>query len=135
MEPQKHRSLVLGGILGMLALAAVSRLGAETKNFFFPEVRIEIAVAKDGSFAVDEFRTYEFQGRFSWASLWIPLRADRKTSVSDVSVEDFSITDEAGAALRRRFRRGAAGSRPSGSIPPGTSDAPSISITWSGAAP
>ncbi|HEX2695018.1 MAG TPA: DUF2207 domain-containing protein, partial [Acidobacteriota bacterium] len=106
MEHKKYRSLVLGGVLGILALAAASRLEAETKNFYFPEVRIDIAVAKDGSFTVDEFRTYEFEGRFSWASLWIPLRADRMTSVHDASVVDFSITDESGAPLRTETSTG-----------------------------
>ncbi len=48
---------------------------------------------------MDEFRTYEFEGRFSWASLWIPLRADRKDLRLDVSIEDFSITDEGGRPL------------------------------------
>jgi len=100
MAYKRIRFAVLGGILGILGLAAVSRLGAETKNFYFPEVRIDIAVAKDGSFAVDEFRTYEFEGVFSWASLWIPLRAGRKGAIHDVSVEQFSITDEGGAPLR-----------------------------------
>ena len=48
--------------VALLALATAPRLHAETKNFYFPEVRIEIAVARDGSFTVDESRTYEFRG-------------------------------------------------------------------------
>ena len=75
MGHKRTSALFPAGILMILAMASAPPLGAETKNFYFPEVRIEIAVAKDGSFTVDEWRTYEFEGRFSWASLWIPLRA------------------------------------------------------------
>lgn len=69
-------------------------LSSETKNYYFPEVRIEIQVQKDGSFTVDEFRTYEFEGSFSWASLWIPLQVERQGYKYDVRISDFQVLDE-----------------------------------------
>jgi len=53
--------------IGLLAFALALPAKAESKNFYFPKVHIDIQIAKDGSFVVDEFRTYAFQGRFSWA--------------------------------------------------------------------
>ena len=73
---------------------------AETKSFYFPQVRIDIQIGPEGSFTVDEYRTYEFRGRFSWASLWIPLRVERQGYGYDVAVEDFSIKDEIGSPLQ-----------------------------------
>ena len=65
-------------IILFLFMALPALLHAETKNFYFPEVRIDINVEQDGSFVFDEYRTFDFQGRFSWASLWIPLRVNRQ---------------------------------------------------------
>ena len=64
---------------------------AQTKNFYFPEVRIEIQIERDGSFTVDEYRTYDFQGNFSWAAIWIPLRVNRKGYQYEVTIEDFKV--------------------------------------------
>jgi uncharacterized membrane protein len=86
--------------ISFLLLALPALLHAETKNFYFPEVRIEVDVEKDGSFVVDEYRTYDFRGRFSWASLWIPLRVERQGTGYDVGIEDFRITDDQGGALQ-----------------------------------
>ena len=74
--------------------------GAETKNYYFPEVRIEVAVEKDGSFLVDEFRTYEFQGRFSWADLRIPLGAGYVGPGREISISEFTVSDENGRTLK-----------------------------------
>ncbi|MFQ5721033.1 MAG: DUF2207 domain-containing protein [Candidatus Aminicenantales bacterium] len=78
---------------------------AQTKNFYFPQVRIEIQISKDGSFAVDEYRTYEFQGSFSWAAIWIPLRVSRQEYKYQVSIEDFKVLDEADRVLRSEASR------------------------------
>lgn len=92
----------LFGILIAAALLAVTPLfvEAETKNFYFPEVRIDVRIERDGSFIVDEFRTYDFEGSFTWAALWIPLSLERQGYRYDISVEDFKILDERGQALR-----------------------------------
>ena len=83
-----------------LLLALPALLHAETKDFYFPEVRIDINIEKDGSFVLDEYRTYDFQGRFSWASLWIPLRVIRQGYDYSVGIEDFSIMDAQGGLLQ-----------------------------------
>ncbi|MGA2533667.1 MAG: DUF2207 domain-containing protein [Candidatus Aminicenantales bacterium] len=79
-----------------LAVAAM----AETKNYYFPGVRVEIAIQKDGSFLVDEYRTYEFQGRFSWADIRIPLEAGYVGPGREVSISEFAVSDENGRALK-----------------------------------
>ena len=45
----------------LLALAALVP-SAAAKDYYFPQVRVAIAVAADGSFTVDESRTFEFEG-------------------------------------------------------------------------
>ena len=84
----------------LLAAALAVAAGAETKNYYFPEVRIEVAVEKDGSFLVDEFRTYEFQGRFSWADLRIPLGAGYVGPGREISISEFTVSDENGRTLK-----------------------------------
>ena len=101
----KARINVTGKIAAAVGLAVLfaglaGPLAAETKNYYFPEVRIRIDVREDGSFAVDEFRTYEFRGRFSWTKLWIPLRVDREGYLYDASIEEFKVFDEQGTPLR-----------------------------------
>ncbi|MHB8094765.1 MAG: DUF2207 family protein [Candidatus Aminicenantales bacterium] len=94
-------ALLAGWILCWAAVAVFpGDCRAETKNFYFPEVRIDVGIARDGSFTVDEFRTYEFEGRFSWASLWIPLHIRRGDVAADVRIEDFAVLDEGGDPLR-----------------------------------
>lgn len=92
-------------VFGMIIAAAwlvvmSSFVEAETKNFYFPEVRIDVRIERDGSFIVDEFRTYDFEGNFSWATVWIPLTVDRQAYRYDLSVEDFQVLDERGRPLR-----------------------------------
>jgi uncharacterized membrane protein len=89
-------------IFAAAALLAIMPVfvGAETKNFYFPEVRIDINIERDGSFIVDEFRTYDFEGSFTWGTLWIPLSVNRQGYRYDVSVEDLRIFDEKGEPLR-----------------------------------
>ena len=72
---------------------------AAEKDYYFPEVRIEVAVERDGSFLVDEFRTFEFQGKFSYAFIVVPLRVERQGVAREVSVSEFAVTDEQGSPL------------------------------------
>ena len=75
-----NKIFVVFSLLLFLFVSSALVLEAQNKDFYFPEVRIDVNIQKDGSFTVDEFRTYEFQGRFSWAMLWIPLRVNRNGS-------------------------------------------------------
>ena len=87
--------------LTALFLASIDTpVWAESKNFYFPEVRIEVNINRDGSFVVDEYRTYEFRGSFSWATLWIPLQVNREGRSYDATIEDFHISDEQDNPLR-----------------------------------
>ena len=90
---------------GILVCAAIAfffliPVRADTKDYYFPEVRVDILIERDGSFIVDEFRTYDFEGRFSWAFLRIPLSVTRQGRRYDVSVEEFKVLDEQGQPLR-----------------------------------
>jgi Predicted membrane protein (DUF2207) C-terminal domain/Predicted membrane protein (DUF2207) N-terminal domain len=93
-------------LLAAALLALVPR-SAPAKDFYFPQVRIEVAIDKGGSFTVDEFRTFEFQGRFSYAYISIPLRIDRPGARRDVKITDLAVTDEAGRGLRTEIDQSA----------------------------
>jgi uncharacterized membrane protein len=90
------------GIVLYLVLSFVlfsQSIKAESKDFYFPELKAEIYVQRDGSFVVNELLTFEFQRRFSWASLWIPLEARKNVGSERVEVEDFRVMDEGGNLL------------------------------------
>ncbi len=70
-----------------------------SKDYFFPEVRIAAAIEPDGSFLVDEYRTFEFEGSFSAAWYTLPLSVDRGGRRYSVSVEDFQVMDQDGRRL------------------------------------
>jgi uncharacterized membrane protein len=89
--------MVLGAALALAV--GPGALKAAEKNYYFPEVRVEATVERDGSFLVDEFRTYEFEGAFSWADLWIPLSTARQGMTYRMRVEDFGVLDEDGRSL------------------------------------
>jgi len=89
--------VVLNLAVGFLANPAAA---APAKNYYFPNVKIEIRIAADGSFTVEEERTYKFQGRFSWASMWLPTRYDRGPLSYRVAIEDYAVLDASGNALR-----------------------------------
>ncbi len=96
-----RRTTLIWSILVTAMMLLIGRpAGAQSKNYYFPEVRIEVQVAKDGSFTVDEFRTFDFRGSFTWANLWIPLRAERKGYVYDAKIDDFRVLDERDEPLR-----------------------------------
>jgi uncharacterized membrane protein len=92
-------------ILGVLLVYLVTSAEAASKNFYFPEVRIEVNIHPDGSFTVDEYRTYDFQGSFSWATWWLPLRVRRNGYSYNVTIEDFRILDERAQLLRTELSR------------------------------
>lgn len=77
-----------------------SQTWAETKNYYFPKVRIEFHIERDGSFLVDEYRTYDFEGRFSWAIYTLALTASRQGYSSNVKIDDFKVLDEQGQTLK-----------------------------------
>ncbi|MDH4258371.1 MAG: DUF2207 domain-containing protein, partial [Candidatus Aminicenantes bacterium] len=96
-------SWVFAACVFLLTLNTIGE--AQTKDFYFPRVTIEVNVDRDGSFTVDEYRTYDFQGSFSWALLRIPLRVSRFGYSYDVSIEDFKVQDERGTPLRMETSR------------------------------
>ncbi|MFO7732814.1 MAG: DUF2207 domain-containing protein, partial [Candidatus Aminicenantes bacterium] len=85
----------------LAALWALSAaVPASAKDYYFPEVRIAISVERDGTFLVDEHRTFEFEGDFSFAFLTVPLRTERRGYRTEVSISGFEVRDERGNALR-----------------------------------
>jgi hypothetical protein len=92
----------------LLALA-MGMAAAAPKDYYFPEVKVDVTVERDGSFLVDEYRTFEFEGDFSYAYIVIPLQVDRQGVRRDVAVSEFAVADEQGRALRTEL--GEAGGR------------------------
>ena len=106
MRRDNDLSSFIGVLAAFVFLFALNTVGeAQTKDFYFPKVTIEISIDRDGSFAVDEYRTYDFQGSFSWALLRIPLRVSRFGYSYHVSIEDFKILDERDRPLRMETSR------------------------------
>ena len=92
------------GRLSLLALWAFlggigAGLEAAPKDYFFPEVKISVSLQRDGSFVVDEQRTFDFEGRFSAAWYTLPLSVERKGQRYDIAIEDFEVRDESGQEL------------------------------------
>lgn len=83
-----------------LLFCICSRVEARPKDYYFPEVRVEINIGKDGSFTVDEWRTFEFEGSFSWASLWVPRLIFLQGDEYNLTIEDLKILDEKGRPLK-----------------------------------
>jgi uncharacterized membrane protein len=82
--------------LTALFIALSSALSAASKDYYFPSVQIAVSIERDGSFIVDERRTFEFEGRFSAAWYTLPLSVERKGHRYDISLEDFAVRDESG---------------------------------------
>jgi uncharacterized membrane protein len=92
------------GHLFFLALLAFSVAGgafieAAPKDFYFPEVKISVSLERDGSFVVDEYRTFEFEGSFSAAWYTLPLSIERKGYHYDIALEEFAVRDETAQEL------------------------------------
>jgi len=56
-----------GRILPLLLVLLPLLAGA--KSYYFPDVTVEVGLQPDGSARIVQVRTYEFDGRFSWADL------------------------------------------------------------------
>jgi len=97
MRKRAIRALAVS--LAVIGAVSLHPPRAAAKDFYFPEVRIDIAVEADGSFTVDENRTYAFDGEFSWATLWIPLRVERMGRTYEAEIEDFAVFED-GTPLR-----------------------------------
>ena len=106
MRPNRFR-LAASALFALIALMASRPAAAAAKTYDFPDVRIDIRIAADGTFAVEERRTFDFRGRFSWASMWIPTLYERNGKSHRVVIEDFAIEDRDGTPLRADAQAGA----------------------------
>ena len=93
------RGLLFGLTIWALLAASGAGLEAATKDYYFPEVRISVRVESDGSFVVDEFRTFDFEGSFSTAWYTLPLSVERKGYRYDTAIEQFEVRDQNGQKL------------------------------------
>jgi uncharacterized membrane protein len=93
------RGLLFGLTIWALLAASGAGLEAATKDYYFPEVRISVRVESDGSFVVDEFRTFDFEGSFSAAWYTLPLSVERKGYRYDTAIEQFEVRDQNGQKL------------------------------------
>lgn len=101
MDRRTRPGRALRAAIGLVAAwAAVPAAAAADKDYSFPQVRIEISVEPGGDFVVDEFRTFEFEGSFTYAYVVIPLRIERPGERRAVAVTGLSVADERGRTLR-----------------------------------
>jgi uncharacterized membrane protein len=91
--------------LAAIALAALNAPRGEEKDYHFPRVLIEATVEADGSVTLDERRTFDFRGRFSFARYTVDWPIEL--------IEGFEVSEEG---------------RPIPTFPIGTADG--ISATW-----
>src|SRR3989338_11352978 len=63
------------------------------KDYHFPKVEGRYQIQSDGSVEVLEHRTYSFDGSFSWADIYIPLKITRKGYSYDAQIADFRISE------------------------------------------
>jgi uncharacterized membrane protein len=101
--PRPSTNAVLAIIGALVVLFGPAAPGAAAKDYYFPQVRVEVAIERDGSFVVDEYRTFQFDGSFSYAHVAIPLRVERLGVRRNVNVSELVVTDERGGALRTEF--------------------------------
>jgi len=94
-RPSWLHLLALWALLG----GASSGLEAAPKDYYFPEVTISVSLERDGSFVVDEKRTFDFEGSFSAAWYTLPLSVERKGYHYDIALEEFEVRDENGQKL------------------------------------
>jgi uncharacterized membrane protein len=64
---------------------------AAAKSYYFPEVSTDVILQADGSARIIQERTYEFDGRFSWADLDL-----KKQGASDIRLNRLATATEAG---------------------------------------
>jgi uncharacterized membrane protein len=98
-DRRTRRCAFSGLLLGVLICAAGAGLEAASKNYYFPQVRIAVNLERDGSFVVDEFRTFDFEGSFSAAWYTLPLSVERKGYRYDTAIEEFEVRDQNGERL------------------------------------
>ncbi|MCJ7484586.1 MAG: hypothetical protein MUQ25_00270, partial [Candidatus Aminicenantes bacterium] len=100
MNMRTSRTFLALTAAAVAVLAFMASAAAAPKDYYFPEVRVDISIAGDGTFLVDEYRTFEFEGSFSYAYIVILLRVESSGLRRDVTVSDLAVTDEQGRALR-----------------------------------
>ncbi len=98
MRTSKAALALAAAALAVLLFPATA--ATAPKDYYFPEVRVDISIKSDGTFLVDEYRTFEFQGSFSYAYVVIPLRVERSGLRREVSVTELAVTDEKDQTLR-----------------------------------
>ncbi|MCI4463907.1 MAG: DUF2207 domain-containing protein [Caldisericum sp.] len=83
--------LIMSLLLFLFFFSSVSSVSA--KDYYFPKVTITIHINDDGTFDVEELRTYKFYGSFHWATYTLD-----KSGFDEI--EDFTIGDETGPYKR-----------------------------------
>jgi uncharacterized membrane protein len=64
---------------------------AAAKSYYFPEIATDVMLQPDGSARIVQERTYEFEGRFSWADLDL-----KKQGASDIRLNRLAMKTDAG---------------------------------------
>lgn len=70
----------------VILLSAGVTVHAYAKSYSIPEIRVEVDIRPDGTIQVTEYRTYVYDGSFSWADYRLPL-------VGFSSIKDLRISE------------------------------------------
>lgn len=85
----KFKKLLVLSILAVCLILTFFPQNTYAKDYYFPKVRVNIYINKDGSFDITEERTFRFSGEFHWATYTIE-------KVGFKEITNFSIADESG---------------------------------------
>ena len=64
----------------------------KAKDYSITEANFLVQLNKDCSADITETRTYNFDGSFSWAEMWIPTRINRQGYTYDAQIQNFIAT-------------------------------------------
>ncbi len=74
-----------------LSLCLLLPLLAAAKSYYYPEISTDVILGADGSARIVQERTYEFDGRFSWADLDL-----RKQGAADIRLNRLAMATAGG---------------------------------------
>jgi hypothetical protein len=72
------------------------------KDYSFPQVSFLVHLQPDGSAQVEEKRTYNFNGSFSWADEYIKVKS-QNSKVKNYQITNVQVGDENGMYHRRKL--------------------------------
>ena len=86
------RKIILSIFIVIVGLVFPST--AFAKDYSIKSADFNVQIEKDGSAAVTETRVYSFDGSFSWADQWIPLKGRTISDIKITGANNFTTAEE-----------------------------------------